>query len=287
MRSSVTVGAKSCTALLPALVSWLLLGATSEVLASERRASTAASSPAEASRDIRTASITPPSAEAPDKVRVVVRSFETAAIGAEINARITYLPTREGDRFRKGDVLIEFDCSKIVAERDAAVASFKSHRAAYENQRQMLRYKAAGSLAVDQARFEMEKTEADVRGLEAKRAGCKVLAPFDGRVSEKAAHIHEIAQPNQPLVKIVNESKLELVMMVPSASLARLGNDTRFDVVIDETGERHEARVVQSTGLIDPVSQSVRLIAEIARPTPTVLPGMSGTAFLSNGEARR
>lgn len=243
--------------------------------------------PTQAYREIRTSSIPAQAIAADSKVRVIVRSFETAAIGAEINARITYLPTREGDGFRKGDVLVQFDCSKIVAERDAAVAVFKAHRAAYENQRQLMHYKAAGSLAVDQARFEMEKAEAEVRGFEAKRSGCTVFAPFDGRVSEKASQVHEIAQPNQPIIKIVNEGRLELVMMVPSSALARYATGTRFDVIIDETGEKHEARVVQSTGLIDPISQSVRLIAEMTRPASTVLPGMSGTVFLTNGEAKR
>lgn len=216
-----------------------------------------------------------------DTVRVVVRSYETAAISAEINARITYLPQREGDRFRKGDIIVEFDCSRINAEYSAALAVFRARQSAYETQRHMQSYQAAGALAVDQARFEMDKAFADVEGITAKRSGCSIHAPFDGRVIEKAAQVHEIAQPNQPLIRIINESKLELVVMVPSAWLARVTPGTTFSVRIDESGERQDARIVQSTGLIDPVSQSARLIAEIVNPSPAVLPGMSGSAVFS------
>ena len=222
-----------------------------------------------------------------DKVRVLVRSYETAAIGAEINARITRLPEREGDRFRKGDIIVEFDCRKIVAEHRAATSIYNAHKVSYENQRQMLRYNAAGTLAVDQARFEMEKSLADVDGLEVKRLSCTVHAPFDGRVTEKSAQVHEIAQPNQPLIRIINESKLELVLLVPSAWLSRVTEASTFPVKIDETGETHEARIVQSTGLIDPVSQSARYIAEMVKPATTVLPGMSGTAVFSLREGAR
>lgn len=222
-----------------------------------------------------------------DNVRVVVRSYQTAAIGAEINARITRLPEREGDRFRQGDVIVQFDCSKIIAEHRAAIAILGAHRAVYDNQRQMQRYKAAGTLAVDQARFEMEKAMADVSGLDAKRDSCTIHAPFDGRVVEKAAQMHEIAQPNQPLLRIINESKLELVLMVPSAWLGRVSQGSPFLVKLDETGESHEARILQSTGLIDPVSQSARLIAEIVKPASTVLPGMSGTAVFARREGSR
>ena len=217
-------------------------------------------------------------------IRVVVRSYETAAIGSEVNARITRLPQREGDRFKQGDILVEFDCRKIVAEHDAALAMLKAHQSAYENQRQMQRYKAAGSLAVNQALHEMDKAKAEVRGLEAKRSGCQILAPFDGRVIEKSAQMHEIAQPNQAIMKVINVGKLELVMMVPSNLLAKVAEGTRFRVKLDENGDYHDARIVQSTGLIDPVSQSARMIAELVNPNPTVVPGMSGTAMFAQSQ---
>jgi membrane fusion protein, multidrug efflux system len=220
-------------------------------------------------------------------IRVVVRSYETAAIGAEVNARITHLPQREGDRFKKGDVIVEFDCRKINAEFDAASSVFNALNAMYENQRKLLQYRAAGTLSVDQARHELEKARAEVRGQDARRSGCQILAPFDGRVTEKAAQVHEIAQPNQPVLRIINESKLELVLMVPSHLLASVAAGTTFRVKLDETGESHEAHIVQSTGLIDPVSQSARMIAELTKQAASVVPGMSGTAIFSVGKETR
>ena len=206
-------------------------------------------------------------------------SFETAAIGAEINARITKLPAREGDRFKTGDVLVQFDCRKLDAEHDAAVAAFEGHRAAFENASEMAKFQAAGSLSVEQARYEMQRAEAEARGLAARRDGCTVVAPFDGRVTEKIAQVYEIAQPNQPLIKIINEGKLELVLIVPSNWLVHLPQGSEFSVEVDETQEIYKARIVQSTGLIDPVSQTARLIGEIAGQAPHLFPGMSGTAI--------
>lgn len=213
-----------------------------------------------------------------DTARAIVRSYETAAIGSELNARITYLPAREGDRFRKGDLLVSFDCRRIEAERDAAGAAMKAADATYQNQKRLLDYKSAGTAAVEQALHQYEKSKAEFRSLEVRAESCRIIAPFDGRVTAKAAQVHEIAQPNQELIRIINESKLELVLMVPSAWLPRIGADTTFSVEIDETRQRHIARVLQTTGQIDPVSQSVRLIAELTAPSPAVLPGMSGTA---------
>jgi RND family efflux transporter MFP subunit len=219
------------------------------------------------------------SIEGEESIRVIVRSFETAAIASEVNARITYLPAREGDAFKKGDVLVEFDCRRATAEHDAAEANMRELKAAYQSQLKLLEYKSTGTVAVEQALRQYEKAQAELRLFAVKLESCRILAPFDGVVTEKVAQMHEIAQPNQPLIKILNQSRVELVMMVPSAWLPRISGAT-FPVTIDETGRVHSARVLQSTGLIDPVSQTSRVIAELVGPAKDVLPGMSGIADL-------
>lgn len=213
-------------------------------------------------------------------IRAIVRAYETAAISAEVNARITYVPVREGDLFRRGDVLVEFDCRRKEAERDAAWASMKELESAYASQLKLLEYQSAGTLAVEQALHQLEKAKAQLRLNEVEVESCRIVAPFDGVVTEKIAQLYEIAQPNQPLIRIINPAKTELVMMVPSAWLAKVGS-AAFPVRIDETGKVYEAKVVQSTGLIDPVSQTARVIAELVAPSADVMPGMSGTAVFS------
>ena len=225
-----------------------------------------------------------PTMQESDSIRVVVRSFETAAIASEVNARITYLPAREGDAFRKGDILVEFDCRRAIAEHDAAQANMRELQAAYQSQLKLLEYKSTGTVAVEQALHQYEKAQAELRLYAVKLESCRILAPFDGVVTEKVAQMHEIAQPNQPLIKILNQSRVELVMMVPSAWLPRISGAT-FPVTIDETGQVHKARVLQTTGLIDPVSQTSRVIADLVGPAHGVLPGMSGIADL--GETAR
>lgn len=219
-----------------------------------------------------------------DTVRVIVRTFESAAIASEVNARIAYLPPREGDAFRKGDVLVEFDCRRTQAEHDAANATMMQAQSAYQSEQKLLEYKSTGTAAVEQAYHQLEKAKADLRLFAVRLESCRILAPFDGLVTEKLVQVHEIAQPNQPLIKIMNQTKIELVMMVPSARLSKITGAT-FPVRIDETGEVYDARVLQTTGLIDPISQSVRVIAELVGPATGVLPGMSGSATLTDMSA--
>lgn len=222
-----------------------------------------------------------------DTARAVVRANQTAAISAEVNARIVHLPAREGDRFKKGDIIVEFDCRQFSAEHDAAHAAMKGYEAAYRSQLKLLEYKSTGTASVDQAYHQLERAKSELRGHAVRLEACRILAPFDGRMTEKIAQVHEIAQPNQPLIRIVNEDTLELVLMVPSVWLPRLSGNPTFTVQMDETGEALQARVLQTTGIIDPVSQSLRVIAQLVNPPHSVMPGMSGTATFPQQKAEK
>lgn len=220
-------------------------------------------------------------------VRAVVRSVQNVTISSELNARIKLMKFREGDAFREGDVLVQFDCAKTLAELDSAQAAFKSREVAYRSAAQMLQYQAAGTLAVDQARFDMEKAAADIRILETKHEACTILAPFDGRVVERLAQTFEVAQANQPLMRIAEATNTELALMVPSHWVGIVKPGSLFTVQIDETGATFPAIVKQIGGAIDPVSKSVRLIGEVSDRSASVAPGMSGTATFQFSEAAR
>jgi membrane fusion protein, multidrug efflux system len=219
-------------------------------------------------------------------VRAVVRSVQNVTIGSELNARIKAMPFRDGDDFAQGDVLVQFDCARTNAEFAAALANYNSHRIAHDSIVRMQQYQAAGSFAVDQAKYELEKSQAEMQSLEAKRDTCTILAPFKGRVVEKLAQAYEVAQPNQPLLKIVESTAQELVLMVPSHWLAEAKIGSSFSVRIDETGQSYRATVTQVGGAIDPISQSVRMIGEIKAPVDGVAPGMSGTATFNFAQAK-
>lgn len=218
--------------------------------------------------------------------RVIVKSEQTVAISAEINARIVAMPFREGDRFQTGATLVEFDCQRTKAELAAAVAANRLHRNAFETVSQLQKLGSAGQFNVRQAQFEMEKSAADVDNLKAKQATCLIKAPFDGIVGERLAAAHEVVSPNQPVLRIVDLATPELHLIVPSTWLSWLHTGQPFTVQIDETGKAHAATIRNISGAVDPVSQTVRVIARIDQASGPVVPGMSGTARFQTGKVK-
>lgn len=222
---------------------------------------------------------TTPPTDGHGSVRGVVKPLAEAQITADLGRRIIELPWRDGQRFAKGDLLVRFDCEELETETRAARAAWRGKKAAYANAVELNRRQAAGALSVQLAAADADKAEAEAMALEAKLKRCAISAPFSGRVVERLASPYETPGPTQPILRIVDDSNLEIQLIVPSRWLKWLRVGMEFTFQLDETGEKVRASVGRIGASVDPVSQSVRLAGEFVSRPPDVLSGMSGTAI--------
>jgi RND family efflux transporter MFP subunit len=212
---------------------------------------------------------------APEMVRGYVRAIDDATVSTELSSRVSALPYREGASFRRGDVLVAFDCAKVVAELKGAEADRRLAQITLDNAIELDRRKAIGAFEVQQNRKKLEKAQAIVDAAAAHTTDCELKAPFDGRMAELRIRMHETSAPSQPLFRIVGSERLELEMIAPSSWLAWLKPGRDFKVKIEETGRDYAARVARLSPAVDPVSQTIKVIGELTDAHPDVLPGMS------------
>jgi len=213
-----------------------------------------------------------------DGVRGIVKPLAEAQITSDLTRRIVELPWRDGDRFRKDDLLVRFDCEELRAEVKAARAAWRGKSLAHDNAAELHRRQAVGALSVAIAEADAEKAEAEAQALEARLSRCAIRAPYDGRIVERLASLYETPTPSQPILRIADASAVEIQIIGPSAWLKWLREGADFSFRIDETGEEFKARVRRIGASVDPVSQTVRLTGEFITPSPGILGGMSGTA---------
>ena len=214
-----------------------------------------------------------------DNVRGLIKPVEKAVISTEIAAKIKKIPFKSGEHFKKGDVLVSFDCSFYRADLASAEAAYKSKQNVYENNKQLLALNAISDIDVSISEAEMEMARAD-RTMRAIRVGqCKIKAPYSGRVIEVAVNEHETIPSDKEILSILNDSALEIELIVPSNWLNWLSVGEPFSFLIDETGKTLDAKVSKTGAVVDPVSQTIKLIGKFeGNQLDGVLSGMSGTA---------
>jgi membrane fusion protein, multidrug efflux system len=214
----------------------------------------------------------------PDAVRGIVRAVEQAQIATDLQTRVAKIGFQEGERFRKGDTIVEFDCRKQRAELAASQAQLLEMTLTLDKYRLLQRAQAAGKNDLEIAEARAAKAAAETEGLRAHLEQCTLVAPYDGRVLELSLHTHESPQSGKPFIAIVADGTLEIDMIVPSdwARWLVVGDTLAFTV--DETKSEYEAAVSRIGASVDAISQTIKIAAVFKAPPARVLPGMSGTA---------
>lgn len=215
-------------------------------------------------------------------VRGVIKPRDEVLYSSKIAARISQMPYKEGERFKKGAVLVAFDCSRLRAELNAAWAANRASQQLLRQNMELDSYNAIGKSEVQIARAKADQSASEAGALQAQLQDCSIVAPFSGIVVEKKAQQHENAAPGQELTRVLNDDDLEVHLIAPSNWLSWLRVGTAFSFKVDETGRTHAGKVARLGASVDPVSQTVRLVGVFTAGRDGVLPGMSGSASFAD-----
>lgn len=222
----------------------------------------------------------------PLEARGLLRAVTRIDLGTALRARAKEIPFRTGERFAKGDTLIAFDCVRYLAEENAAKASADAAWIDYKSKKRLLKYGAIGKDEVTLAGALANKASAELAVNEAVSGECTIIAPFSGRIAGLNIALHEYPSQEVPLMSIIDDSSLEIELVVPSVWLRWLAPGRTFSFAVEETGRTIESSVDRIGAEVDPVSQTVVIYAKVNdakagekdEGEEDILVGMSGTA---------
>jgi membrane fusion protein, multidrug efflux system len=221
-------------------------------------------------------------AEPVQNIRGVIQSQSKIEIRSDLNVTVTSADFKKGMPFKKDDILISFNCARLKAERAAANASANASSIELKQKRTLLAYEAAGKGEVGLAQAGVSKSVAERDVIDQKLKDCKIKAPFDGRVVDSTVNAMETPKAGEPLLVIIDDSNLQVELIMPSQWLAQIKQDTLFSFNVDETGEILQGTVERFGAEVDPVSQTIDVIGKIITKSDTIRAGMSGSVTFDN-----
>jgi RND family efflux transporter MFP subunit len=215
------------------------------------------------------------------EIRAQLAPHRYTTLAAEIGAKINRLPIKEGGAFKAGQNLVGFDCSIQLAQLNKARAALSGAETTFKANKRLAELGSIGKVELDVSEADVQKNRAEVAATNTMLSKCSIAAPFAGRVAEQKVREQQYVQPGQAIMEIIDDSVLEIEFLVPSKWLAWVKQGTQFRVSIDETRKDYPARVQRIGARVDPVSQSVKLVAAIDGKFPELIAGMSGRINLS------
>lgn len=219
-----------------------------------------------------------PAMEPTQEVRAQIVPIRTTVLSSGLAARISDLPLREGDRFEKGDILLALDCGLHRARLAKAGAVLAEARKTWEVNSRLGELRSLSTLEVDVSAARLAGAEADQAIVQIQVNECDVRAPFSGRLSRVEVKRYQYVAEGEPLFELLDDSELEVEMIVPSRWLQWLDVGTELSVNIEELSSVRSAQVARIGARIDPVSQSVKVFATLSDSSGRLMAGMSGAA---------
>lgn len=226
----------------------------------------------------------PTAASSERAARGVLRARDQAVLSSELAGRITEMPFSDGQDFKKGDVLVRFDCSAYQAQLNAAQAAGRAAREELAHKKQLAALNSVGrfEVALAEAKQAQALAEAQVYQVQVKR--CSVTAPFSGRVVQRRVQPHESVAGGAALLEIVDNHTLEVHLLVPSSWLGRVTPGATFQFTPDETGQPLQVEIKRLGARIDEGSQTLLLIGSLPAESHGLLAGMSGSAQFAEAQ---
>jgi RND family efflux transporter MFP subunit len=199
------------------------------------------------------------------------------------HARIAEIPKAEGDLVKEGDVLVRFDIPTLPADlaaKRAAVAQAQAHVEAAQASVTRLSGLVGKGVAAEREVEEAKRTkaEADAELAQAKSAvdaatsladRAVARATFDGVVVKRWHNPGDIVEPaaDNPILRIVNPAKLQIVAAVPSADVPRVVPGHEADVHVVGREETEPAKVLMRPAQVDPASATADVRLAFVKPT--------------------
>ncbi|HEU0264709.1 MAG TPA: efflux RND transporter periplasmic adaptor subunit [Geobacterales bacterium] len=238
-----------------------------------------------------------------------VKARNSAQIAARIPGAVSSVLVREGERVRKGQLLMTIEAAEsaagsagaeagvIEAQRglDEAIARRKLSDATFERFRTLYEAQAVTKQEFETREMEKNLAEQGVARAEARlvqaREGARALAtvagyrritaPLAGIVSGKSVDVGMTVFPGMPLMTVEEEGGYRLEASVSESLLGKVKTGDRITLAIDEAAPNLSGRVAEVVPVVDPASRT--FIVKIDLAGKGLRSGMFGRAFFPAG----
>ena len=214
----------------------------------------------------------------------------TPAPGAELiviapeAARIAEIHLGEGERVKRGDVLVRFEIPGTAAEVEKQAAEVKRAQAGLANAtanltraQDLFKRGVAARKEVEDAERQIADAQAAVAQAEASRTAAETVATrsivhatFDGLVAKRYHSPGDVveASASDPVLRVIDPQRLEVVASVPLADVTRVGLGANGRLAGRKSGDSGAAlKVVSRPSAVDPGTATIPIRLAWVRPT--------------------
>jgi RND family efflux transporter MFP subunit len=207
-----------------------------------------------------------------------------AVVVARAQGTVDSLLVELGDRVSAGQLLARLESADQEIALAGADAAYDTLTRVAARARSLA--KSGGTTAADSEQVEFQLRQADIARRKARRDLdlTRVVAPFDGVVTERSVRPHRFVAVGDTLFRVTEAAPLYARIRVPevSAQTVHIGDAA---AVIGSGGQRASATIVRAAAVLDPASGTREMVLRLTGAERELVPGANVTVAL--GRQRR
>ncbi len=227
----------------------------------------------------------PPSVEAA-RVELARLSDDTPAVGSlrsrrgvvlrpEVSGRITALNFTDGQRVRKGQVLVQFDDQLPLAQVQQSQAELSIAQANQKRNQELVAQNFISQRSLDESAANLQVAQAKLALAKATAARLKIVAPFDGIAGIRLVNVGDYLKDGADIVNIEDIEAIFVDFRLPERFQSKVKRGQTAMLDIDALpGRKYSAQIQAIDPLIDANGRSVGIRACIDNRQLQLRPGM-------------
>ncbi len=212
----------------------------------------------------------------------VLLPSKRVVLSARVDSVVKKQHFKEGEKFDKGDVLVELDSDFYKQLLKRAEAEHAYYKKEASRNKGLLEDDAVGEADYAKSVLMRESSAANLAIARMNFERCVIRAPFAGRVAKRMAKEFEFVRTSQPLLEIIDDRTLLAVVHLPAELRGKVEIGSKAIVTLDGTGKKLHGVVREVSAEIDPASRSFSAKIAIDNKDSKLTAGMSGTVAFPN-----
>lgn len=204
-----------------------------------------------------------------------LRSRRSVVLRPEVSGRITQLNFTDGQRVRKGQVLVQFDDQLPLAQVQQSLAELSIAQANQKRNQELVAQNFVSQRSLDESAANLQVAQARLSLAKATAARLKIIAPFDGIAGIRLVNPGDYLKDGADIVNIEDIDAVFVDFRLPERFQSKVQRGQTAMLDIDALPGRKFTAIVQAIDpLIDTNGRSVAVRACIDNRQLQLRPGM-------------
>jgi membrane fusion protein, multidrug efflux system len=213
------------------------------------------------------------------------RANESVDVSSKTSNVVTAIRFGDGERVKRGQVLVQLDDAQARADVAAAEAAVAESERLYNRSRELMSTEALSKAQFDQLEATLKANRARLAAAQARFDDTVIRAPFPGRVGLRRVSVGTLISPGDVITTLDDTSVIKLDFSVPENFLATLREGLSIRASAPAfSGRTFTGKVASIDSRVDMNTRAVTVRALLANEDGALRPGMFLNVSLANDE---